>query len=148
MGQNTRATAGRLIMFVDDGKLYASSKTFTTNARHIQRLYAVTQQWARDFGVQLNEEKRDFAHFSANLRSINNRPAARAQRPALRLPREDGEGEDVLRPKAQYRWLGVIWDPKLLFNAHVARMAELGSWEKLSGSFHPGLYLRSLKSGV
>lgn len=124
MGHGTRATEGRLIMFVDDGKIYASSRSFITNTRHIREPYIVTQTWARELGVQLDEDKTVFAHYPAQLRRVGKRAVADLPRPALSLPREDGGAEDVLQPRAQYRWLGIIWDSKLLFNAHVARMAE------------------------
>lgn len=125
LAQNQTPTEGRLSMFVDDGLLYASSRSFTTNNQHIAFLYGVTKGWADDFGVELDPIKCDFSHFTLGLRNLNGR-AIGHHRPSLTLPRADG-GVDTLVPSQCYRWLGIWWDPKFTFAAHVSQMAERAS---------------------
>lgn len=115
-------TEGRLIMYVDDGKIYVSSRSFNVNNRHLRALYTITLRWARDFGVSLDTDKRDFSHYVVGVRRLNGRKIGTA-RPALSLPRP-GAADDILPAQRCYRWLGIWWDPGLHFTAHVTQMAE------------------------
>lgn len=120
------AIEGRLIMFVDDGKLYVSSSSLDTNVQHLRELYKVARAWARDEGLILDDEKQDFTHFTCSLQKLDGTPVRQLARPALRLPNNSG-GESTIRPAESYRWLGIHWDPRLNFATHVKRMAARAS---------------------
>lgn len=121
-----RPVEGRMIMYVDDVKLYTASKSLDTNVRYLAALYRVAMRWASDEGLLLDDEKRDFTHFVCSLRKLDGRRIKTLPRPALRVPSNDGTVR-ALQPATSYRWLGIIWDPRLSFGPHVKRMAERGA---------------------
>ena len=119
------ATEGRLIMYVDDGKLYVASRSMSGNAWHLRALYIVARQWARDEGLELDDAKQDAMHYTGHMRKLDGQWLKDMERPSLYLPNNAG-GNTVLQPTESYRWLGIYWDPKLRFDAHVRRMTERG----------------------
>ena len=123
--QADQALEGRLIMYVDDGKLYVSSRSMSSNTWHLRALYKVAREWARAEGLELDDAKQDAMHYTGHLRKIDGQWLKDLERPSLYLPNNAG-GNTVLQPTDSYRWLGIFWDPKLRFESHVRRMMERG----------------------
>lgn len=117
---------GRLISYVDDGKLYVSSASLDTNVKHLAALFDVARAWATDEGLVLDDDKRDFVHYTCALRKVGGRQVKTMPRPPLHVPDNNG-GMQTIQPAATYRWPGIIWDAKLTFASHVKRMTVRGA---------------------
>lgn len=117
---------GGLISYIDDGKLYVSSASLATNVKHLAALFDVARAWAADECLVLDDNKCDLMHYTCAVRKVGGRHVRIVPRPPPRVPDNNGSMQTI-QPVATYRWLGIIWDSKLTFAAHVKCMAERGA---------------------
>jgi len=99
-----QATETNLLMYVDDGKLYTSSKSLDTNITTLKTAYTKTETWLRSAGLSSDVSKREIMHYSRR-RGDNSSPS-------ITLQDNDGITRTVT-PTATVKWLGVIFDRKL-----------------------------------
>ena len=102
-----------LFMYVDDGKLFVSSKSLETNVKILQTAYKRTDSWLRSVGLAPDMDKRELMHYTRRPKDNS---------PAIRLTEHDGS-TSTITPTAFVKWLGIYFDRKLLFNHHVKTMA-------------------------
>jgi ribonuclease HI len=108
--------APHLIMFVDDGKLYVSSMSLEANVTILKRAYHFCESWAANQGLKFDLVKRELIHYS-------NRTKDSGISPTIDLPGPvDAGGAPTvvtLVPQPVVKWLGIYWDSKFTFKAHV-----------------------------
>jgi len=101
--------------YADDVALLTASDSLEGNGRVLSRDVGDIMQWARQEGLTFDTKKTELIHFSRKKSDEN---------PALLL--QLAEGEHVVEPTAiggSMRWLGVWFDRKLSFKAHVGTLA-------------------------
>ncbi|KAI0054577.1 hypothetical protein BV25DRAFT_1767165, partial [Artomyces pyxidatus] len=68
-------------------------------------------------GLNVEDEKTEFIHFSRKRGGLNNPPS-------ITLPSASGGGTFTVHPSPVLRYLGVFFDSKLNFRKHVETMAN------------------------
>ncbi|KAJ7690555.1 hypothetical protein B0H14DRAFT_2420419 [Mycena olivaceomarginata] len=96
-------------MYVDDGRLYVSSKSLETNIAYIRTRTALKRE-----DLDTDDVKRGLQHSTC-------RPSDRS--PAIRLPNADGPTETTITTVPTVKWLGVYFDRRLSFKHHVKTLA-------------------------
>jgi ribonuclease HI len=104
-------------MYVDDGKLYTSSKSLATNISILKSAYVKTETWLKSAGLSSDVSKREIMHYSRR-RGDNSSPS-------ITLLDNDGVTRTVT-PTATVKWLGVVFDRKLRFEHHAKSLAARG----------------------
>ena len=97
-----------IISFIDDGLFISQSKSFHTPNCRLFYNYNVMLNLLEKFGLIVEHSKTDIFHFNRSQGIFNS--------PPLNLtPLE----ETILQPKNTWKYLGFIFDRKLLFYQHV-----------------------------
>lgn len=104
-------------MYVDDGKIYVSSKSLYTNVILLQLAYKEVETWLLSAGLAPDLTKREIMHYSRR-RNYNCSPP-------ISLLDFDGITRTLV-PDKSVKWLGVHFDRKLLFNHHIKALAARG----------------------
>lgn len=107
-----------VIMYVDDGKVYVSSKSLYTNVIILQLAYKEVEAWLLSAGLAPDLSKREIMHYSRRKKYDCS--------PPIVLQDHDGVARTLV-PEKSVRWLGVHFDRKLLFNHHVKTLAVRGA---------------------
>jgi hypothetical protein len=119
-----KAVEPDLKAFVDDMHVIVSSDSLEINAKILQECYSILEDWAHQQGLKFDMDKRELIHFSR-------RPRDAGVSPSIRLPgKPDANGHRELTTLSALpvtKWLGIYWDRKLTFRAHVETMAAKGS---------------------
>ncbi|XP_014295311.1 uncharacterized protein LOC106693223 [Microplitis demolitor] len=97
--------------FADDGAVACRGKNINTCVESIQVALNKLQEWRDVSGFKFSEAKSEFMVFSRSNKII---------RPTLLL------GEFQLRQVAQMKIFGLIFDPKLKWNAHLKELKSEG----------------------
>ena len=106
-------TSVTLFMYVDDGKLFVSSKSLETNINLLKTAYRRVDNWLRSVGLAPDLTKRELMHYTRRPKDGS---------PAIELTEHDGS-RSTIPAAATVKWLGVYFDRKLLFNHHVKTLA-------------------------
>jgi ribonuclease HI len=99
-----RLTRGRF-GYADDGAILATGTTTQVVHAKLQKHLDITLAWGKENGVLFDSAKTELQYFHRKRQ---------ADDPPLRLP----DGQEIL-PNDITRWLGVFFDRKLWFKAHV-----------------------------
>lgn len=102
-----------LFMYVDDGKLFVSSRSLETNVNLLKTAYRRADNWLRSVGLAPDLTKRELMHYTRRPKDGS---------PAIVLTEHDGT-RSTITTTATVKWLGVFLDRKLLFNHHVKNLA-------------------------
>ena len=97
-----------ILFFVDNGLFIAQSKSFDISNSHLFYSYNVLSKLLDSFGLIIEHSKTEIFHFSRSQGAFNP--------PPLDL---SPIGGPILRPKNSWRYLGFIFDHKLLFHKHI-----------------------------
>jgi hypothetical protein len=108
-----------VMLYVDDGKLYVSSKSLHTNIVILERAYAFCEQWAERSGLLFDFDKRELMHHTRRTRDAEDAPH-------ITLPGPD-DTPVILAPLPVSKWLGIYWDTKLKFHEHIRQAAAKGT---------------------
>jgi hypothetical protein len=103
-------------MYVDNGKLYVSSKSLETNVAYLKGAYNKAEKWLKDAGLSPDHTKRELMHYT---RKKNNGS------PSISFDDKDGI-HHIVKPESTVRCLGVHFDRKLHFQKHAAILAARG----------------------
>ncbi|KAF8686575.1 hypothetical protein AX14_003852 [Amanita brunnescens Koide BX004] len=108
----------RSLFFVDDGLLYAASRSLKQNASRIERkLQEVTTALAC-IGLYIEADKTELIHFPGYvLAGTGPRHAEILNRPSITV--NDGNSTFVVKPKDCIRYLGFYFSSTLDWNAHI-----------------------------
>lgn len=110
----SQPTPMNVLMYVDDGKLYVSSKSLHTNVILLQLAYKEVESWLLSAGLAPDLAKREIMHYSRRRKYDCS--------PPITLQDYDGTTRTLV-PDKSVKWLGVHFDRKLLFNHHVKSLA-------------------------
>jgi hypothetical protein len=113
----SQPTPTNIIMYVDDGKIYVSSKSLETNVILLELAYKEVETWLLNAGLAPDLSKREIMHYSRRKKYDCN--------PSISLVDYDGITRTIV-PDKYVKWLGVHFDRKLLFNHHVKILAARG----------------------
>ena len=113
----SQPTPVNVIMYVDDGKIYVSSKSLETNVIILKLAYKEVEKWLISAGLAPDLSKREIMHYSRRRKYDCN--------PPITLDDYDGITRTIV-PDKFVRWLGVHFDRKLTFNHHVKVVAARG----------------------
>ena len=108
-----------VMLYVDDGKIYVSSKSLHTNITILERAYAFCEQWAERYGLLFDFDKRELMHHTRRTKDAE-------LAPHISLPGPEGTLVS-LKPLPVSKWLGIYWDTKLKFHGHIRQAAAKGS---------------------
>jgi hypothetical protein len=107
-----------VIMYVDDGKIYVSSKSLETNIIILKLAYKKVEEWLFSAGLAPDLGKRELMHYARRKKYDCS--------PPITLQDSDGDIRTIVTEKTT-RWLGIHFDRKLLFNHHAKLAAAWGS---------------------
>ena len=96
------------LLFFDDGLLVIQSKSFQLSNFYLFCSYNVTLNLLLDFGLIIEQSKTEIFHFSRSIGLFNPSP--------LNLLSISGP---ILCPKETWKYLGFIFNRKLLFHHHI-----------------------------
>jgi hypothetical protein len=105
-----------MFMYVDDGKLFVSSKSLETNIVLLHAAYTRADRWLISAGLAPDFSKRELMHYTRRRNDGS---------PSMTFNDSDGK-QRVVTPEATVRWLGVHFDRKLHFVQHVKLAAARG----------------------
>ena len=97
-----------LISFVDDGLIIAQNKSIDISNSHLFCSYNVLSSLLAKFGLIIKHSKTEIFHFNRSHRMFNP--------PSLNLLSIRGP---ILHPKNSWKYLGFIFNQKLMFHQHV-----------------------------
>ena len=97
-----------ILLFIDDGLFVAQSKSLTTSNSFLFCSYNIVSPLLKKFGLILEHGKMEVFHFSRPHRTFNP--------PPLNL---SALGGPSLRPRDTQKYLGFIFDRKLLFQQYI-----------------------------
>jgi hypothetical protein len=104
-----------VMLYVDDGKIYVSSKSLHTNITILERAYVFCESWAERSGLLFDFDKRELMHHTRRTRDAEDAPH-------ITLPGPEGTPV-ALQPLPVSKWLGIYWDTKLRFHEHIRQAA-------------------------
>jgi len=91
-----KTTDVHLLIYVDDGKLYMSSKSLETNVTHLKEAYNEAKKWLKAAGLSPDYAKRELMHYTR--RKNDGSPS---------ISFDDGDGtHQIVKTKSTVRWLG------------------------------------------
>ena len=96
------------LSFVDDGLIIAQNRSFIISNSHLYCSYNVLSKLLDSFGLVIEHSKTEIIHFSRSQGLFNP--------PPLNL---SPLGGPILQPKDSWKYLGFIFDCKLLFHKHI-----------------------------
>lgn len=118
-----------LSLYVDDGRATVHSDSLELNTAELRYAFCVIREWFKGAGLQPDLD--ELMHHT--WRTRDGSFASLAADDDLSMPYVDADGQMArLRPLPVVRWLGIFFDPKLTYRAHVdkacakARKAAMG----------------------
>ena len=111
-------TQVNMIMYVDDGKIYVSSKSLETSVIIIKLAYKEVKKCLISAGLAADITKREVMHYSQ-------RPKYECS-PPVTFQDADGVARTI-SPDKYVRWLGVFFNRKLRFDHHAKLLATRGN---------------------
>ena len=96
----------KAFFYIDDIALVVSTTSFKNNIKILKREIAKLYKLGATNTIKFDLAKTELLHFSM---------AKEAKSASLRLP-----NQEVVKPKELVKWLGIWFDPSLLFKQHVA----------------------------
>jgi ribonuclease HI len=107
-----------VITYIDDGMIYISSSELSTNVEYLQKAYARAQDCLKGEGMRVDQVKRELMHYSC-------RPRDKNVNPSITLPGPNADSPTtIVKCGGTVKWLGIIFDRKLLFTAHVRALRD------------------------
>jgi len=97
-----------ILLFVDDGLIIMQNKSLDISNSHLFCSYNVLSKLLDSFGLVIEHAKTEIFHFNRS-HGVFNPP------PLDLLP----IGDPILRPKDTWKYLGFIFDRKLMFHQHI-----------------------------
>ena len=97
-----------ILSFVDNGLIITQNKSFDISNSHLFCSYNILSKLLNSFGLIIEHSKTEIFHFSRSQGIFNPPPLDLSP---LREP--------ILRPKDSWKYLGFIFDCKLLFHKHI-----------------------------
>ena len=97
-----------ILLFIDNGLIIAQNKFLDMSNAHLFCSYNILSKLLDNFGLVIKHMKTDIFHFN-RLHGIFNPP------PLDLLP----IGGPILHPKDTWKYLGFIFDRKLMFHQHI-----------------------------
>jgi len=97
-----------ILSFIDDGLVIAQNKSFDISNSHLFCSYNILSKLLDSFGLVIKHSKTEVFHFSRSQNFFNP--------PLLDLSLIRGL---ILRPKDTWKYLGFIFDRKLIFHKHI-----------------------------
>ena len=97
-----------ILSFIDDGLFIVQNKSFSSSNAQLFCSYNILSNLLDSFGLIVEHSKTEIFHFSRSHGPFNP--------PPLDL---SSLGGSILRPKDSWRYLGFIFDCKLLFHKHI-----------------------------
>ena len=97
-----------ILSFIDDGLFIVQNKSFSTSNAQLFCSYNILSHLLNSFGLIVKHSKTEIFHFSRSHGSFSP--------PSLDL---SSIGGPILRPKDSWRYLGFIFDCKLMFHKHI-----------------------------
>jgi Reverse transcriptase (RNA-dependent DNA polymerase) len=94
--------------YADDGIIKAAGRMPGDNVAYLQRELNSAQEWCNANGLELDMGKTGLFHITRKRTTDN---------PGIQLP--DGRTVEAIEVKKTIRWLGVLFDRKMSFKAHV-----------------------------
>jgi len=91
-----KATEVHLLMYVDNGKLYVSSRSLKTNVEKLKEAYNIAEKWLQGAGLSPDYTKRELMHYTRRKNDGS---------PSITFKDEDGT-RHMVKPEATVRWLG------------------------------------------
>ena len=113
----SQPTPTNIIMYVDDGKIYVSSKSLETNTIILRLAYLEVETWLKSAGLASDLTKREIMHYSRRRKYDCC--------PSLTILDHDGITRTIVL-ESTVKWLGVHFDRKLRFQHHVKTAAAKG----------------------
>ena len=102
-----------ILSFVDDGLFIVQDKSFLSSNSHLFCGYNILSNLLDSFGLIIEHSKTEVFHFSRNHNAFNPSPLD------LSLL-----GGPILQSKNSFKYLGFIFDRKLLFHKHIDHYAN------------------------
>ncbi|KAJ2923683.1 hypothetical protein H1R20_g13407, partial [Candolleomyces eurysporus] len=99
-----------LISYVDDGDIIVQSSEIDTNCVMLRHAYGIVFDLFTKSGLALEHNKTELFHFTRARTGFNR---------SLDLGYEPYTGDNPLKPKTYWRYLGFYFDRKLTFQEHV-----------------------------
>ncbi|KAI0992166.1 hypothetical protein K3495_g16020, partial [Podosphaera aphanis] len=106
----SRSTAA--VGFVDDTNILTWSNTTEENCRKLEKQHEICERWAKMHGVKFAPEKYQLMHFTRARKKRHNLEAT------IKI-----QGQ-LTKPQSSLRVLGIYFDPKLNWGAHVKNIEE------------------------
>lgn len=105
----TREFSVRLISYIDDIAIVASSKTFHENCRILKKIASKLIDWGNNHFVQFDMKKTELIHFDSSHRATSASNSVKLT------------NDLIIEPQEYIRWLGIWFDRKLTFKIHVEK---------------------------
>ncbi|KAI1002476.1 hypothetical protein K3495_g5726 [Podosphaera aphanis] len=105
----SRSTAA--VGFVDDTNILTWSNTTEENCRKLEKQHETRERWAKMHGVKFAPEKYQLMHFTRARKRHNLEATVKIQ-------------GQLTKPQSSLRVLGIYFDPKLNWGAHVKNIQE------------------------
>lgn len=115
--KNDKAVDTKLWLYVDDGKLHVASEDVETNSLILGRALTIVESWMKQRGMKLDPDKSELIHHSRSPRH-----KVQCDTPVM-VPSQEGPPRRI-DPSPTIRWLGVIFDTGLSFDAHIKMATE------------------------
>ncbi|KHJ30402.1 hypothetical protein EV44_g3217 [Erysiphe necator] len=106
----SRSTAA--VGFVDDKNILTWSNTTEENSRKLEEQHEICERWAKTHGIKFAPEKYQLMHFTRARKKRHNLEAT------VKI-----KGQ-LTKPQSSLRVLGIYFDPKLNWGAHVKSIQE------------------------
>ena len=97
-----------IIYFVDDGLFISQNKSLNISNSYLFYSYNVMTKLLERFGLIVEHSKTEVFHFNRSQGSFNPLPLDLSP-----------IGGSILKPKSTWKYLGFIFDRKLLFHQHI-----------------------------
>ncbi len=112
------------IAFIDDYTAWVTGPEIQENTRQLQTdVVSKLESWAEDSGAIFNPEKTVLIHFTRNTKKIS---AEMALPPALKI------GGQLIYGQNEVKLFGVVFDKKLTYKEHIAKVLKRGITAALS----------------
>jgi hypothetical protein len=110
-----KITPTTMVMYIDDGNIWVSSLSLSTNTHILQAAYKTVRNWLTKNDLSIDTKKCELIHFTRWKKDQNILPL-------ISIPNETEDNTTMIELSPHIKWLGIMFDSKLNFQEHVRKV--------------------------
>jgi hypothetical protein len=137
-GNSSDGNGGDSVDYIDNGKIWVSSLSLSTNTLILQAAYKTVRNWLTKNGHSIDTKKCELIYFTRRKKDQNNLPS-------IFIPNESEDNIITITPSPHIKWLVIIFDSKLNFQEYICKVTTKAN-SVLGGLYMLGNTMKGLSA--